>query len=146
MKVSEIMTSGVTTAKVGEKIERIIELMKANGIGCVPIVAADGKLTGIVTNSDLIPKEHRGPFRSSGWAYLLGLPMLSQDIEQIYQGIRERPVEEVMSTPVICVSEGDEIEAVVKVMMRDQVDHVPVVQDGVPVGMVTRRDLMSVMI
>ncbi len=51
--VNEIMSSPVLTAEPDTEVDRIFELMSANGIRRLPIVE-DGKLVGIVTERDLL--------------------------------------------------------------------------------------------
>lgn len=52
-KVSDVMTENVMTVDEDAKIEAIVELMEKRRIKRVPVVK-DGKLTGIVTRSNLL--------------------------------------------------------------------------------------------
>lgn len=53
MKVSEAMTAQVVSAKPGDSIQSVAELMKRHDIGSVP-VAQDGKVVGLVTDRDIV--------------------------------------------------------------------------------------------
>jgi CBS-domain-containing membrane protein len=52
-KVSEVMTEDVVTVGEGTNLEAIVELMEKRHIKRIPVVQ-NGKLTGIVTRSDLV--------------------------------------------------------------------------------------------
>ena len=51
-----------------------------------------------------------------------------------------------MSSPVATTTEDAPIGAVVRLMLERKVRHIPVERDGMPVGMVTRRDLLRIMV
>jgi CBS domain-containing protein len=146
MQVRELMVQPVVVAHEDTTLEEIAQLMLHNNIGCVPVINDEGELCGIVTDSDFVPKWYRGPFEMTGWAYLFGFQMLSEKIQRIYEESRTRTAREVLSYPVITVPEDAEIDAVVNKMLAYQIHHIPVVRDGVPVGMVARHDLLLMMV
>jgi CBS domain-containing protein len=53
VKVSEAMTAQVVSAKPGDSIQTVAELMRRHDIGSVP-VAQDGKVVGLVTDRDIV--------------------------------------------------------------------------------------------
>jgi CBS domain-containing protein len=146
MKVSEIMVQPVVVVREDTTLEEIAQLMLRRRIGCVPVVDDKGKLCGIVTDSDFVPKEYRGPFEMSGWVYLFGRPLRHEKTQQIYEAVRSMTAKEVMSYPVIAVTEGADVDVVVNKMLGHRVHHIPVVRDQVPVGMVARHDLLLMMV
>jgi CBS domain-containing protein len=115
-------------------------------IGSVPVVDDRGTICGIVTDSDFVPKEYRAPFEVKGWAYVFGFQVLGNRLQHIFEDARTRTAGEIMSYPVITVPEDAEVDAVVNKMLAYQVHHIPVVRDGVPVGMVARHDLLLMMV
>ena len=68
-----------------------------------------------------------------------------EGIEKIYEEARTTPVKEIMSTDVISVTEEDTVEKLVELMLHRDLSRVPVVRDGVPVGIVARFDLLRLM-
>jgi CBS domain-containing protein len=50
-----------------------------------------------------------------------------------------------MSTSVVTVTENDSIEKVLELILRYDINRIPVVKDRKPVGIVARRDLLRVM-
>ena len=52
----------------------------------------------------------------------------------------------IMSPQVITVTEVQSAEDAVRLLLRHNIHRLPVVRDGVPVGMVTRHDLLRLML
>ncbi|MHB8873060.1 MAG: CBS domain-containing protein [Myxococcaceae bacterium] len=50
----EMMTTGVTTVLPDTSLRRALKLMLKNKFGCLPVVAANGKLVGLITEADLV--------------------------------------------------------------------------------------------
>ena len=53
IKVAEIMTKPVRTAGPDEDVRAVAQMMLEHKIGGVPVVDDDGRLIGIVTESDI---------------------------------------------------------------------------------------------
>jgi len=72
--------------------------------------------------------------------------MSREGVERIYEEARSTPVKDIMSTKVISVTEDDTVEKVIDLMMRRDLNRIPVVRDGVPVGIMARFDLLRIMV
>jgi CBS domain-containing protein len=53
---------------------------------------------------------------------------------------------EIMTSPVITVTEDDPIEEVVRRLLDYDINRIPVVRDGKPVGIVSQHDLLNLMV
>jgi CBS domain-containing protein len=51
-----------------------------------------------------------------------------------------------MNHYVVTVTEADSVEKVVELMLHHDVNRIPVVRDGTPVGIVARHDLLRLML
>jgi CBS domain-containing protein len=114
--------------------------MLDEGIGCLPVVGADGGIVGIVTELDLTgarPWLSLGAWAQSEAAEEAGPP--APDLERL----RATRVEEVMTRRVVTATPGEALSAVVDRMMERNLHHVPVVENGVPVGVLARHDLLG---
>lgn len=143
MKVKEIMTTPVIVGKEEDTIEEIAHLIIDHKIGCVPIVGKDGKMVGIITETDFMVKERCIPFSRFNAPQLFGKWMPEEGVEQAYKNARELKAKDIMSRGVVVVAEGDGIDEVIKEMLKHDYHHIPVVRDGVPVGIVTRHDILK---
>ncbi len=54
MIVSEVMSDSVVTVGTDESAEKAAQIMLDRRIGCLPVVDADGRLDGILSETDLL--------------------------------------------------------------------------------------------
>ena len=64
----------------------------------------------------------------------------------MYQEERNTPVKQIMSMNVVSVTEDDSVDKVVRLMLDRHLNRIPVVRDGVPVGIIARYDLLQLMV
>lgn len=144
MKVKDIMTEPAITISEDTPLYEIAQIMLDHRIGGVPVINEAGDLTGIVTESDFTAKEKCVPFSMFRAPQLFGT-WLGNDAEGLYEGARNIPAREIMSTNVVTVKENDSIEAVLNLILKHDINRIPVVRDRKPVGIVARHDLLRVM-
>ncbi len=144
MKVKDIMTEPAITISEDTPLHEIAQIMLDRRIGGVPVINGSGDLTGIVTESDFTAKEKCVPFSMFRAPQLFGT-WLGNDAEGLYAAARNIPAREIMSTNVVTVKENDSIEEVLELILRYDINRIPVVKDRKPVGIVARRDLLKVM-
>jgi CBS domain-containing protein len=144
--VAEIMSQPVVTAGEDATLEDLARLMLERGIGSVPLVDARGKLSGIITERDLTGKERYAGRAVGRVPHLFGQWATPAELEALYHAGRTLPAREIMSVPVITTTADELVVDVVQRMVRQERGHLPVVRDGVPVGMVTRHDLLKLMV
>ena len=144
MKVKDIMMQPVITIIEDTSLQEVARIMLENRIGGLPVINESGELTGIVTESDFTAKEKCVPFSMFRAPQLFGT-WLGNDAEDLYARGRNIPAREVMSTSVVTVTENDSIEKVLELILKYDINRIPVVKDGKPVGIVARRDLLRVM-
>jgi CBS domain-containing protein len=119
MNASELMTPAVQTCGEGADLQRVAQLMWEADCGVVPVVDADGRVIGIITDRDIAMA-----------AYLQGRPL-----SQI-------PVTSAMAKQVRGVREGDALEVVEALMRGAQVRRVPVLDgEGRLRGILSLNDL-----
>jgi CBS domain-containing protein len=53
---------------------------------------------------------------------------------------------EIMTSPVITLTEDDPIEEAVKKLLSYDINRIPVVRDGIPIAIVSQHDLLKLMI
>ena len=114
MLVREIMVKSVLTATENTTLAEIAQVMVEQSIGCVPIVNDAGKLTGLVTKSDLTCKDGGIPFLTFRSPHLFGCWLPSDGVEKMYAAAEERLAKEIMTRDVVTVTEYDSIQVVLK--------------------------------
>lgn len=145
MSARDVMTSPVVTVRQGATLETAAETMLEHGIGGVPVVDGDGRLVGILTEQDFIAEEESVPWGFFKAPKLFDMWLDQGQIDEAYERAREIPVKRIMSKPVRSVGPDDSVDKVVELMLRHGISHVPVVEDGEVVGIITHRDMLRMM-
>ncbi|GJM15052.1 MAG: histidine kinase [Thermodesulfobacteriota bacterium] len=146
MKVSEIMTQPVLTITQDRSLEEVAHIMLNSKVGGLPVVDNEGKIVGMVTESDFSAKEHAIPFSRNYAPQLFGEWMSKEGIDKAYEAARNIQVQEVMSKPAITIGEDDTVAEAVRRMLEQKVHRLPVVRDEVPVGILSRHDLLKMVV
>jgi len=146
MKAKEIMTQPVRVVPEDCSLEAAALLMLENGMGCLPIVDARGKLVGILTESDFAGQEKGIPFSLYKFPQVFGEWMPQEGVEKMFAAARTRKVSEFMHRKVVAIDVEDSVEAAITAMQRTGYHRIPVVADGTLVGIITRHDLLRLMV
>jgi CBS domain-containing protein len=146
--VSKVMTADPLTFRVDDKVEDAMRQLAARGFAGAPVVDADGKLAGLLSDDDLIVAEsrlHLPTVISILGAYIEWPPSQKHFEEDLRKAVGAS-VGEVMSRDPITCRPDDTLEAVATSMHEHDVDRLPVVDAGRVVGIITRGDLVRAMV
>jgi len=156
MLARALMTRDVLSLRPTDTLEEAILKMAERGISGAPVVDEAGRLVGILSESDILSrlkelaeKEISGRYlTTTGHALSLlsflaerGHPMVSALLEHV----RSSRVAEAMKRKVITAIPADTVEEVVALMIRHDINRVPIVERGKVVGIITRADLLRVL-
>ena len=104
-------------------IMKAVDYLLRHRVTGAPVVDSDGKLLGIITETDL-------------------LKLLTQGIQG--RSPAEATVADYMSTDVVTVPQTADIYYVAGIFLNNNFRRLPVVEDGKIVGAITRYDLLRV--
>lgn len=140
MKAKDVMTHCVVSIAPEAPILDVIARMLSHQVSGMPVIDAQGRLVGMVTEGDFVRRaEIRTEARERRWIELLLGPASSADD---YTRSHGRTVQDVMSPDVITVREESPLADVVRLMEEHSVKRVPVVDGERVVGIVSRADVM----
>ena len=142
MKAREMMTKPVVTVPREASAAEAARAMVDHRAGCVLVVDGQGKLHGIVTQTDFGGDQHGVPFSMEALLQMFSRSMPTETLELARADARTTMVERIMVTDVITGTEETPLEEMARLMLRYEIDHIPVVRDGVPVGIVARHDFL----
>jgi CBS domain-containing protein len=118
-RIHDLMSRNVATVQPQDSVEEAARLMHRHDCGALPVVQSNGRLIGMITDRDLVIRllaRGRDPLRSR--------------------------VADAMTEEAYAVRMDDDAEAALRVMARQQVRRVPVVDDRDRiVGIVSQADL-----
>ncbi len=143
MKASDVMTREVTTVTPATTVQEIATLLHTRHISGVPVVDADGRVVGMVSEGDLMSHVRavgEEPRKRSWW---LGLFSDSTTAAEDYARTHARTASDVMSTKVISVREDQPLSEVAKLLEKNGIKRAPVLRDGRLVGIVSRANLLQ---
>jgi CBS domain-containing protein len=118
MNVRDVMSTRLVTVRPEEPLKGLARIFVRKRIGGLPVTDPEGRVIGIVSESDLQPTRE-------------GVPLHTV-----------RCAADVMTRPVITLGEDDTVTQAARVLQRHRVKRAPVVREGVLVGMITRSDLL----
>lgn len=115
----EIMNKNVTAAKKQALGRSLAEKLLTGKYSGMPVVDENNKVIGVISEFDLLKAMDHG-----------------KSLEKI-------TAEDIMSTKPVCVTEETNVEDIIHTMTKNNVIRVPVVRDGVPVGIISRCDILK---
>lgn len=146
MRVRDIMSAPVITVRENALAPEVARVMQEHDIGAVVVVDAEGRLRGLVTESDLTGPGRCVPFSLALAPVIFGARAATPaELERIYAMAQTLPARAFMAETVQTAEEDEDVAAVVHRMLERGLKHVPVVREGRPVGMVARHDLLRLL-
>jgi CBS domain-containing protein len=107
------MRRDVVTASPETTLKQVARLLVEHRISGVPVCLADGRVVGVVSEADILSKEHEA-----------------------------RTAQDAMTSPALTVSPCQDVAEAARLMTARYVNRLPVVEGPTLVGIVTRADLV----
>ena len=144
MKAGDIMVKDVLAVGPETPVREVALLMLERRISGVPVVDADRRVLGIVSEGDLIRRpEIETDHAPKRW---LGLFLSDEERARDFVKSHGRKAREVMTQPAICVAPDTPLAEIVRLMERHRVKRLVIVEHGKLAGLVTRADLLRAMV
>lgn len=138
--VRDVMTQQVITVHPATPLKEVAQLLVKHRLSGLPVVDDEGAVVGVVSETDLLVKEqgvdavpHRPLARFLGESRKTRTQLAK--LEAITAG-------EAMTAPAVTISSERRISEAAAIMTSRGINRLPVVDDGRPVGIVTRADLI----
>ena len=147
MRAKDVMTTNVITVGPDASVQEVAKLLSERAISGVPVVDAQNKVIGIVSEGDLIHRtetgtERRAERRRSWW---LDGVALERDLARDYVKSHGRKAGEIMTANEIAVGEETDLAEVADILETNQIKRVPVLRGDVLVGIISRANLVRVL-
>ena len=149
--VSDVMQREVLAVEADWSLEQLADFLVDNAISGAPVTAADGRLVGVVSLTDIV-RQNRLPDQGTDGGdthdvYLFDLDrrMSREEMRELH--IRfESPVQvrDIMTPMIFSVSEDTGVREVADTMLKGRIHRVFVTRDGRLSGIVTALDMLKV--
>jgi CBS domain-containing protein len=141
MQAKDVMTQNVFTVRPDTPVAEIARLLLDRHISAVPVVDAQDRIVGIVSEGDLLRRPETGTEkRLSWWLRMLADP---DTLARQYTKSHGSDAQTIMTRDVVTVSEESELADIAQLLERKRIKRVPVVRDGRLVGIVSRANLLQ---
>ena len=119
----EIKGREVWSIEASQSVYQAIEMMEEMGVGALTVLDDDARLAGIISERDFARK------------------VILKD-----RSAHETSIADIMTTDVVVVDEDKTVDKCMSLMSQKKIRHLPVMDGGTPVGMITVGDLLKVTI
>lgn len=140
MRAKDVMTAPAVMVAPETTVEEIARLLLKRGISAVPVIGADARLAGIVSEGDLMRRVESGTERTSSW-WLREFGDADVQARE-YAKSHGRRATDVMTRNVVTVTEDATLAQIAELLERHRIKRVPVVREGRVVGIVSRANLL----
>lgn len=147
LKAKDVMTTKVITVNEDDDVSKIAKIFMDKKINAVPVAGPDGKLKGIVSETDLVYQDANLHIPTvftifDSIFYLASSKHFKEDIKKI----TATKVKDIMNKNVISVNEDEPIDNIATIMTDKKIYSVPVVDKDTKIkGIVSRYDIIRSM-
>ncbi|MFC2171449.1 CBS domain-containing protein [Acidobacteriota bacterium] len=145
LNAKDIMRSPVVCADTKMSVSDLIKLLREYGISGAPVLDDKGRLTGVVSGSDVVSK--CGIFCDKvipdhDFKRLPPFPEVTFSKGFHVEEYADSWVTEIMSSDVVAASPETPLETLVDLMLTWRIHRIPIIEDDRPVGIVSSFDLL----
>lgn len=146
-RVGDIMTTDVVKVGPDSSVSDIARLMSARGVSGLPVVDGEDRVLGVVTELDMIVRNTRFKMPTF-FAFLDAIIYFEtpSHFRERLQHVLGTTAQEIMSKPAVTVSTEATIEELAGLMVERRMNPIPVVENGRLVGIVSRSDIIRMMV
>jgi CBS-domain-containing membrane protein len=148
LTVKDIMSANIVSVKPDTEIIEAAKLLLENRFNGLPVVDNNGKVVGIICQSDLVAQQKSLPIPTL-FTFLDGfIPLTSlKKMETEIQKIAAITVADAMTKNPVTVKQDTKIETVAALMADKKFHTLPVLdENGILVGIVGKEDLLRTLI
>jgi CBS-domain-containing membrane protein len=140
MEAQDVMSRPIFSITPADSLANAIHLMLQNHISGLPVIDAEGRLQGMLTEGDLLRRAETATQRHRPrWlTFLVGPGRLADE----YVHTHGRKVSEIMTTDPVTVAEDTSLEDVVSLMEKHRIKRVPVMRGDKVMGIISRANLL----
>lgn len=141
MQAKDIMNANVVSVTPDTAIGEIAKLLADRHISAAPVVDADNRIVGIVSEGDLVRRADRSTFKGPK-AWWLAFVASPERRARDYIRDHGTRAQDVMTREVVSVAEDASLHEIAVLLEKHRIKRVPVTRDGRLAGIVSRANLL----
>lgn len=141
MQAQDVMVRSVISVGPDVPVQVAAHTMISNGISALPVIDIHSKLLGIVSEGDLIRRVENETERQRSW--WLEMVMSSDALAKEFVKSHAKHVRDVMTREVVTAAPETPLREIANLIEKHGIKRVPIVQDGLVVGIVSRANLLQ---
>lgn len=140
IKAEHIMTTSVVTIDENKSLADATQLMADFDVSGLPVIGLHGQVSGVISEKDFL--KHMNIKEASSFMHIV-LSCLDSPDRGLARDLRNLPVKDVMSSPLISVSIDIPVFEVAYLLESKKINRVPVLnQESELAGIIARSDLV----
>ena len=142
----DIMSQDVQSVSRDSSIEELAQLFEKTKYNALPVLDAEGRLEGVVSQNDLVERDRplHIPTVISIFDWVLYLESEKTFMDDVKR-MAARTVGEIMVEPRATCAPDTPVSEIAEMMSANKAHLVPVITDGKVVGVVARLDIIRAM-
>jgi CBS domain-containing protein len=141
MKASDIMVTDVITVTPESDVHQVATILLTNHISAAPVVDANGRLVGMISEGDLLHRGEAGTAHARPW--WLQMLMSRELLAEEFLRENSRRVGDIMTREVVTAGPDMPVADIATLLERNRIKRAPVVKNGRVVGIVSRANLIQ---
>ena len=144
--VRDVMTADPPTVGPDATVEEVVRLMREHELPGLPVVDGDGRLVGIVTESDLVIADDEGDLHIPHYVELFGGMVFLEPLRGFEARLRKAAAataRDMMTADPVTVEADDPVRKAARLIADSGHNRLPVTDGGKLVGVVTRVDVLG---
>lgn len=145
-RIREIMDSSPATVAPDASVEEVVAALREHQLPGLPVVDADGRCVGIVTEADLVLPDDNGDLHIPHYVNLFGGTIFLEPLGRFEERLRKAfaaNAADMMTRDPDTVDPDTSVRDAARLIHETGHNRLPVVEDGRLVGVVTRLDVLG---
>jgi CBS domain-containing protein len=140
------MTPDPATVSPDATVEDVVKAMREHELPGLPVVDGDGRLVGIVTESDLVIADDEGDLHIPHYIELFGGMVFLEPLRGFEARLKKAAAataRDMMTAEPVTVEADDPVRKAARLIADSGHNRLPVTEGGKLVGVVTRVDVLG---
>jgi CBS domain-containing protein len=146
MTVADIMETKVYTVSPDDPIEKVLDILRKHELPGVPVVDAERRCVGIITENDLVLAGEDEDLHLPHYVEIFGGLVFVEPVSHYDKRLKKAlamTAADMMTADPITVTPDQSVKTAAQLIAQRKHNRLPVVEDGRLVGIVTRLRVLE---